>query len=259
MKNRSLRLFGCLATATLLVGALALSGCSASEANEDAERSFTDEQLESYDGSSYFPDTFTFDELLEDHDLPLGHEQDDAFEKGAYVVGTADAPAAGTYHVAGTDDETGDLTVYAPAEEAGTYRLSYGISYLGFTLIDLKEGDAVFFDPPTEHDVMRTFDPAQATGSYQAPFGSGLYRAGTDIPAGTYTVTQSDQAAPALAAKGFAQPQAIVYSSLDFSADNKVIEETLPPLEEGPLTVQVTVEDGQYLELYGCTANPEEA
>lgn len=248
--------------AALLLLSLPLSACTgspsgATDLNGGAERSFTDEELANHAGSGYFPTTFTFEELLEDHRCESGHAVDGGFTAGGYIVGAEGAPAAGTYWLAGQNDETGDLATYRPAEEKGRYQPSIGVGYLGFTLFQLHEGDAVFFSPASDQDLMRPLDPAPLDVS--APYESGLYRVGVDIPAGTYTITQSSLSEKAIADLGNAQPQAIVYSSLDFTIDNMVSEENLPRLEEGPANVTVTVEDGQFLELFGTVADPGEA
>lgn len=250
------------AAAALLSLSLLLCACAGptpgtGSLNGGAERSYTDEELAHHDGSGYFPTTFTFEELLEDHRCEAGSAVDGAFTAGGYIVGAEDAPAAGVYYLAGQDDETGDLATYAPAEEEGYYRPSIAVGYLGFTLIQLHEGDAVFFSPANDQDLMHPLGPEPF--DVNAPYENGLYRVGVDIPAGTYAVTQSSLSETAIADLGNAKPQVIVYSSLDFTTDNTVSEEDLPRLEEGPVNVMVTVEDGQFLELFGTVAAPEEA
>lgn len=249
------------AAAALLALSLPLCACAgpttgAGGLNGGAERSYTDEELANHDGSGYFPTTFTFEELLEDHRCVAGSAVEGAFTAGGYIVGAEGAPAAGTYYLAGQDDETGDLATYVPAEEEGYYQPSVAVGYLGFTLIQLHEGDAIFFSPAIDQDLMRPLDPAPLGVS--APYENGLYRVGVDIPAGVYTVTQSSLSEAAIADLS-AKPQAIVYSSLDFSTDNTVSREDLPRLEEGPVSVTVTVEDGQFLELFGTVATLKEA
>ena len=254
------RLSVAAALTTLALGATACSS-PAEEAPEDAnvnggaERSFTDEELKSHTGGSYFPGTFPYEELMEDHKCQPGTAAEGGFTPGAYVIGGEDAPSAGTYELTGSQVKPGELYVYAPSEEEpGKYESKYALSYFGFTLVELNAGDAVFFTPPEQTNLITTMPatPIDAT----APYESGLYRVGVDIPAGAYTVTQEEQSAAAIAEKAFTSPQAIVYDSLDFALNENVSEEFLPELAEGPVSVVVTVEDGQYLELYGCTATP---
>lgn len=254
------------AAAALLSLSLALTACAAptddapedaANVNAGAERSYDDAELDAHDGSSYFPDEFTYDELMEDHSCQPGQAVGGAFTAGAYLVGAQGSPTPGTYHLDGTDDAAGDLIVYAPSGEEGLYRSKFAINYLGFTLVDLDEGDVVFFKPAQGSDLM---GPEPSTPlDVSEPYESGLYRVGVDIPAGTYGVTQSQASADAIAAKAYARPQVIVYATLDFGTDNEVSEEELPRLEDGPASVEVTVEDGQFLELYGTTAIRREA
>ncbi len=250
-----------VATAAALCCTLtALAGCAAQEpGNQDANvnggagQSFSDDELANHDGSSYFPDTFTFEELLADHDCQPGHAAEGGFSAGGYIVGAEGAPAPGLYHLTGTQTEDGEMSVYEPADE-GTFKVGYSLSYFGFALVQLEAGDAIFFKPPIEEGLMsaQSAEPL----SVSDPLMSGLYRVGTDIPAGSYAVTQEEQSAQAIAAKGFARPQALIYANLTFEDESTLREEYLPPYEEGPVQITITVEDGQYLELYGCTATP---
>lgn len=251
-----------IATAVALCCTLAaLAGCAAQEegsgedanVNGGAEQSFSTDELADHDGSSYFPDAFTFEELLGDHDCQPGQATEGGFSAGGYIVGAEGAPTPGLYHLAGTQTEDGDMSVYVPADE-GTFKVGYSLSYFGFALIQLEAGDAIFFMPPTEEGLMsaQSAEPLPVS----EPLMSGLYRVGTDIPAGSYAITQEEQSAQAIAAKGFARPQALIYANLTFEDESTLREEDLPPYEEGPVQITITVEDGQYLELYGCTATP---
>lgn len=245
----------CAIAGTLLVGCSNASNPSSSPSG--AERSFSDEELANHEGSSYFPTEFTFDDLLEDERMAEGHAVEGGFSAGAYRVGAHEALAPGIYRAAGSQEDTGSLVVYEPAEEEGLYQLKYPLSYLGFALAELEEGDAIFFDPPNEADLL---SPApEGAEALEAPYASGLYRVGIDIPAGTYTITQEEASAAVLARTAYVSPEVLVYANLTFTDDYELAREALQPLEDGPQTVEVTVEDGQFLELYGCTATPKEA
>ena len=88
----------------------------------------------------------------------------------------------------------------------------------------------------------------QADFQPQTPYASGLYRVGQDIPAGTYTITVSPDA-PHNASQDYA---AYVMKDLDFD-DDSIIDSK--PLLRGS-TQTVTVEDGEWLELFGTIATP---
>lgn len=255
-----------LLATTFLSVTLTLGGCAAPQGeqaepdaniNGGAERSYSDEELQTHDGSSIFPDTFTFEELMEDYRCQPGQTHDGAFGPGAYIVGAEGAPGPGTYYVSGSHEKTGDLHAYYPTGEENTYHVKFSLGYLGFMFLNLSEGDAIFFKPPSEENTLQAAPEGSLEVSW--PLTSGLYRVGIDIPQGTYTVTQSAEEAPVIAAKAYQYPQVNIYSSLDFGTDNIALEQGLPPLEEEVTETDVTVEDGQFLELYGCIASQKEA
>ncbi len=258
-----------LASILIAAALVGLFGCSSTEKenalpdaniNGGAERSFSEEELANHDGSSYFPDSFTFDELLEDYDLPVGHKTDAGYPAGAYIVQTEgeDALVPGSYYIPGSQEVMGKYPVFAPdPEEEGKYTLKYPLGYFGFSIAQFEEGDVVLFQPPSEGDVMTAFSgdlPPFAT-----PYLSGIYRVGIDIPAGTYTITQEEQAAAGLIEAYDVKPAAIVWADLTYSDGSRINGVELARLAEGAETATLAVEDGQYLELFGCTATPMEA
>lgn len=244
---------------------LCATGCSPliTGAPRATEQSFNEEQLQNYNGQSYFPSTFTYEELLQQHEVQPGAQSAEGiFSKGAYIVGTSTQGGSsekpkiepGVYYLEGNQKQIGHIYVYTPApDEPGKYQIQTPFSYLGFMLIQYNAGDAVFFIPPTDTATMYVAS-AKIQDSNKGQLKSGLYRVGVDIPAGTYTVTQEKESANAIAAEVEDYPTVNVYSSMVYTAATTLYTEQLPPLAKGARKIQVTVTDGQFLELYGCEA-----
>ena len=107
--------------------------------------------------------------------------------------------------------------------------------YFGNYLTELDRGDVIAFLPGD--DSLHMYPVAKAAFSPEAPYRSGLYRVGTDIPAGTYTITvQEDAAAHTSNDSG-----AFVMKDLDFDDDS--ITDTKYVIAGGSQTV--TVQDGR--------------
>lgn len=254
------------ALAAAMCAALACAGCAQAPAptSDDetggAEQSFTDEALESHDGSPFYTGTYSFDELMDEYDLERGSATDDGFAQGAYLVGAGETLEPGTYLFQGSQSEMGSFYVYAPQDgEEGLYSMKYPFAYFGWALAELSAGDAVFFKPAAETDLITAVPegPIDPRIPLETPCTSGMYRVGIDIPAGTYAVTQEEASAEALSARASLAPSVVIYDSLDLSRASEGIEEELPRLDDGGENgeeVIVHVEDGQILELFGCTA-----
>lgn len=166
---------------------------------------------------------------------------------GVYRVGAGQDIEPGRYFFEGSMDEEGYFSVFDSAGSSGGYDIESAISYFGNYFADLEEGDLVVFMGAGDD---RMYLADKADFKPEAPYDSGLYRVGTDIPAGTYTVTAQDEAA-AVADQDSA---AFVMKNLDFDDDS--ITDTKYVLKGGSQTV--TVKDGEWLELFAATATPAE-
>ncbi len=201
-----------------------------------------------YDDDAYSSDTyggFTIDDIVDAAGNLPGDVDDGKANAGVYVIGRD--IDAGSYFLQGMTSQEGNFYVFAP-EGSGTFSLKASIVYVGHYFYDFEDGQIVVFKPCGNGLCM--IPAGEAEFSPQAPYTSGLYRVGQDIPAGTYTITVSDDA-PRETTQDYA---AYVMQDLEFNDDS--ILDTKYLIKGGKQTV--TVEDGQLLELYGCTATPEE-
>ncbi len=163
--------------------------------------------------------------------------------EGVYIIGRD--IDAGLYFMQGSASTESSYYIFTP-EGSGTFSLKCAVSYTGNYFGDLKDGDIIVFLPKADGARMLPADDADFDP--QAPYGGGLYRVGEDIPAGTYRVSVSDTA-PKNATQDYA---AYVMGDLDFN-DDSILETHY--LLRG-ISQEVTVEDGQWLELFGATATP---
>ena len=153
----------------------------------------------------------------------------------------------GLYFLQGNPSTESECYLFDP-EGSGTYSMSAAVTYTGNYFADLENGQVIAFMPSAKSMLMIPAD--QADFQPQAPYASGLYRVGQDIPAGTYTITVSPDA-PHNASQDYA---AYVMKDLDFDDDS--ITDSKPLLRGSTQTV--TVEDGEWLELFGTIATPAE-
>ena len=164
-----------------------------------------------------------------------------------YRVGAGQDIEAGRYFFEGSMDEEGYFTVFASNGSSGGYDVKSVFTYFGNYFADLEEGDLVVFMGAGDD---RMYPADQADFKPEAPYKSGLYHVGTDIPAGAYAITVQDEAA-AVADQDSA---AYVMNSLNFDGDT--IIDTKYVLKGGTQTV--TVKDGEWLELFAAVATPAE-
>ena len=201
----------------------------------------------SYDDDSSSSDAYggftIYDIVKAAGDLP-GDINEGKAGAGVYVIGRD--IDAGSYFLQGMTSQESNFYVFDP-EGSGTYSLDASIVYVGHYFYDFEDGEVVVFKPSSND--LRMIPAKEADFSPQAPYTSGLYHVGEDIPAGTYTVTVSDDA-PREATQDYA---AYVMQDLEFDDDS--ILDTKYLIKGSKQTV--TVEDGQLLELFGCTATPE--
>lgn len=188
--------------------------------------------------------TYTLDDILAAAgDLP-GTVEGERRSSGVYEVGTdADMPA-GRYFLEGSLTEESAYYLFEPTGD-GSYELTVGVVYYGHYLTDLDEGTIIAF---IGDDAARMYPESLAVVNASQPYQSGLYRVGTDIPAGTYLVA-ADETAAATASQDCA---AYVMKDLLFADDSITDEKYVLP--GSPRTI--TVQDGEFLELYAATATP---
>lgn len=187
---------------------------------------------------------FTIDDIVKAAGELPGDIDEGKASAGVYVIGRD--IDAGSYFLQGMNSQEGNFYVFSP-EGSGTYSLDVSIVYVGHYFYDFEDGEVVVFKPSSND--LRMIPAQEADFNPQAPYNSGLYRVGDDIPAGTYTLTVSDDA-PREATQDYA---AYVMQNLEFDDDS--ILDTKYLIKGSKQTV--TVEDGQLLELFGCTATPE--
>ena len=178
-------------------------------------------------------------------DLPCDIDDEGKATAGVYVVGRD--IDEGLYFLQGNPSTEAEFYLFSP-EGSGTYSMSAAVTYTGNYFADLERGQVIAFMPSAKSMLMIPAD--QADFQPQAPYASGLYRVGQDIPAGTYTITVSPDA-PHNASQDYA---AYVMKDLDFDDDS--ITDSKPLLRGSTQTV--TVEDGEWLELFGTIATPAE-
>ena len=178
-------------------------------------------------------------------DLPCDIDDEGKATPGVYVVGRD--IDEGLYFLQGNPSTESECYLFDP-EGSGTYSMSTAVTYTGNYFADLEKGQVVVFMPSAKSMLM--IPAEQADFQPQAPYASGLYRVGQDIPAGTYTITVSPDA-PHNASQDYA---AYVMKDLDF--DDGSITDSKPLLRGGTQTI--TVEDGEWLELFGTIATPAE-
>ena len=172
-----------------------------------------------------------------------GTVEDGRCTAGVYEVGADIEP--GRYFLDGSPSAEGSLYVFE-REDGGTYRIDASLVYFGNYYADLEEGDLVAFEAPD--DDARMYLASEAAFEPQAPYGSGLYLVGEDIPAGTYAITVDESAEEA------ARQECAAFVMKDLAFDDGSITEEKYVVRGGTQTV--AVEDGEWLELYAATATP---
>ena len=178
-------------------------------------------------------------------DLPCDIDDEGKAAPGVYVVGRD--IDEGLYFLQGNPSTESECYLFDP-EGFGTYSMDAAVTYTGNYFADLEDGQVVVFMPSSASMLMIPAD--QADFQPQAPYASGLYRVGQDIPAGTYSIAVSPDA-PRNASQDYA---AYVMKDLDFDDDS--ITDSKPLLRGSTQTI--TVENGEWLELFGTTATPTE-
>lgn len=175
-------------------------------------------------------------------DLPSTIE-DGRCSSGYYVVGEDIDP--GRYFFEGSPTAESHFYVF-DQEGPDSYTLDDSVVYFGNYYADLEKGDLVVFD--ALDDTLRMYPQAKASFAPSEPYKGGLYLVGTDIPAGTYTITLDAEASAAT------EQESAAYVMKDLEFDDDSITDTKPVIAGSSQTV--TVKDGEWLELFAATATP---
>lgn len=193
----------------------------------------------------------TFDDLLDIFNVDEGDmSANGMYERGAYRVGGENGIAAGLYYLGGSQDGVSNFYVLkGDDEDDPTYDLRISAEYFGNYYTELENGDAIIFVPFDQHSTMHL--ASDEPMDVMPPYESGCYRVGIDIPAGTYTITCQTEAARVTDSEA----GAYIMKDLAFDADS--ILESVYVIKGGRQTI--TVESGQYLELFAAIATPATA
>lgn len=186
--------------------------------------------------------SLTLDDIQNSFGAKPGTVVDGRCQAGLYEVGADKEVKPGLYFFEGSQKSDGNFYVFQKTEP-GRYAVKFGVNYFGNYFADLKAGDAVVFKPEGGE---RFYPTSLADFKPQPPYQSGLYRVGTDMPAGTYTIDVNDQAV----VKTGSDCAAFVMKDLTFGDGS--ITDTKYVMRGSSRTV--TVKDGDYLELYATTA-----
>lgn len=245
-------LIACLIFA--LVGMGGCVGCIActSLLSDDNDRDYYDDYYYEYDDTSpYDPeygledeyyssgDVYTFADIKSIVTTEKSEIIDGKCSTGLYIVGQDIEP--GLYFLEGNQTEEGSFFIFEE-DSNGSYLMDAGVVYYGNYFAELEAGDVIVFLTPS---AAKMYPVSSATVEVADPIQSGLYRVGTDIPAGTYTVT-FQTGAPLEASQ---ESGVYVMDDLEWESDSILEEHFL--IEGGSHTI--TVADGQYVELFLAT------
>lgn len=164
---------------------------------------------------------------------------------GIYAVDAAGDLQPGLYYFGGSQTAESAFYLYEPTDD-GTYLIDTGITYFGNYYMELDQGDLIVFAPGVDDLTFSLADEAPVACT--APYPSGLYRVGTDIPAGSYTIRVQEEAAATTS------NECAAYVMTDLEFDDDSIVDTKYVAVGG--SQKVTVTDGQWLELFAVTAEP---
>lgn len=196
----------------------------------------------SYNDKDTSSEIFTLDELkTAAADLP-STVKNERCSAGIFEVGIGKDIAPGIYFLEGTTDTESECYIF-DSEDSG-YCLDAALVYFGNYFIELDTDDVVIFKP--NGNELHMYPIAESNFRPKAPYECGLYRVGTDIPAGTYTITANETASSAASQDS----AAYVMTDLDFD-DDSLIDECYV-ITGGSHTI--TVANNTYLELYAANA-----
>lgn len=199
----------------------------------------------------------TFESLLDTFNVKEGEiTADGVYARGAYRVGGDNGITPGLYYLEGSQNGVSNFFVFhgegtADDAEDTTYDVQASVEYFGNYYAELVEGDAIFYVPFSKNSTM--FIASDQPMDVMPPYKSGCYRVGIDIPAGTYTITCDADAAR----ETDSEAGAYIMEDAYFDTDEPFVSESVYVIKGGRQTI--TVENGQYLELFASIATPATA
>lgn len=185
------------------------------------EGSFTTDELNSIQSSLF-------------NDASKSADENGNYPAGVYFVGTD--ISAGSYWFEGSDNSLSYFFVFDPASESGSYDVEAINSYYGHNLMELEEGQVLIL---VNYSTMISLE--QMSETFSSPYTSGVYRVGTDIPAGTYTL-----------GFGSASDYSAYYVMTDLEYNSSSYKDT-GYFVPGDSLGTITLEEGTYIELYNMT------
>lgn len=156
------------------------------------------------------------------------------YSDGLYYIGT-DIPAGG-YWFSGSDTDLSYFFVLTPSENDNVYDVTHMNGYYGHNLIEVKDGQVLVV---ANNGTMQPLSSFSET--FSSPYGSGTYRVGTDIPAGTYQLILGD-------ANDYSA--CYIMRDLEYSEDSYLNELYYISGDEPG---EITLEEGTYVELYNMS------
>lgn len=202
-------------------------------------------------GNGYDPQTQTYtkgeiESLLNDqYGLTFGHAENNQCTSGIYEVGAGKDIEPGLYYLEGSTTQESNYFTFERVENSNVYTLDDSVVYLGHYFVELSEGNIIAFAGAGD----ATMKPATETPlGIGAPYPSGLYRVGIDVSTGTYRI----HVPTAATAETEQESAAYVMKDLFFNDDS--IIDTKYVIAGSMQTI--TVEDGQYVELFNATMEP---
>ena len=193
-----------------------------------------------YDSNTSASASLTTDELNSlQSDYFVGESkqqtEDGQYAPGVYYVGS-DIPA-GSYWFEGDDEDLSYFYILQPSDSNdGTYDVTHMNSYYGHNLMEVKDGEVLVLD---NGDGMIPLD--SMTETFSSPYGSGTYRVGVDIPAGTYQLSLGDAAD---------YSACYIMKDLNYNNDSYLYEAYYI---DGDQAEEITLEEGTYVELYNMS------
>lgn len=214
------------------------------------ERSYNGSE---WNGTPYFSNTYSLEQLESYFGMQLTDEHSgNGFEEGMYIVGETRGFGSGLYYFEGKQDRLCEFSIFEQtsyATDYPAYQIRASIEYIGNYYADLKDGDLVIFLPGD--DSLEMHKASSRSDNLKSNIDSGCYRVGIDIPAGTYKLDLEIESIGAVEmASG--DPAAYVMEDVDF-VTNSIVEEV--DVKDRMSSKTVTVEEGQYLELFGVRAS----
>lgn len=183
--------------------------------------------------------------LNDQYGLTFGNAENNRCAPGIYEVGAGKDIEPGLYYLEGSLTEESNYFTFERVENSNVYTLDDSVVYLGHYFVELSEGSIIAFAGASG----TTMKPATSTPlGMDAPYPSGAYRVGIDIPAGTYRVHVPTD----MSAETDQESAAYVMKDLFFN-DDSIIDAKY--VIAGSMQT-ITVEDGQYVELFNATMEP---